>query len=194
MEKQLKLDHSFFRTGKLLRLAKKTRSMSGSKKSNLSKSTVRSVRAQSTDQDKYIVARGKSNLEGFQFHMPLDISRVPKTMVSVPDTKIDFTAKFVKNSKIHHQLDKMKNITQLFREFEANNKMEKQKKNDRQKKIFSFYNVTQLDKTQPIERREEAKQANRENQMSLSNFIHGNIMSLRRSRAHLPDSNDSGVN
>lgn len=63
----------------------------------------------------------------------------------------------------------------------------------KQRKLFKYFNVKAMDKTQAIKRPEEVKRTNNENQMSLSNFIQGSNFDTSVRRRRTPINQESNI-
>lgn len=66
-------------------------------------------------------------------------------------------------------------------------------KRKKQRKLFKYFNVKAMDKSQLIKRPEEVRRVNNENQMSLSNFIQGNSNDTSVRRMRNPIAQESNI-
>lgn len=101
----------------------------------------------------------------------------------------------MKNYKVHQQILKLGGLEALFKDKNLQEKMvdctaQKRKK---QRKLFKYFNVKAMDKTQMIKRPEEVRRVNNENQMSLSNFIQGNSNDTSVRRMRNPIAQESNI-
>lgn len=189
MAVQLKFDDSFFKTGRFKKLNKTTREHK--KDIDSSNSSITNDRSFNMQRSKsqYLLKKGKSNWEGLKFYQAPQPEQ-PKLYWKYETPEIvHFKSNNPKNMRIHKQLDNLQMIDKLFKSTKMKHLLKKSKQ-EKQKKISNYVNFMKRAEIIPQHKEEENKVVNKENQLSLSNFIVGNSLTktqlTMRKRARNP--------